>query len=50
MHTPDFSEAAALASKLGFHTDFAEYRQLLLQAALRDAIPGIRAADGRSRG
>ncbi len=43
MHTPDFSEAAALAIKAGFHSDFGEYRRLLLEGGLKNALPGIRA-------
>ncbi len=41
MHTPDFSEASALAMKAGFHSDFAEYRRLLLEGGLKNAVPGI---------
>jgi adenosine deaminase len=44
MHTPgQFLQAAAMAEKLGYHADFAEYRKLMLDAGLRDLIPPIRA-------
>ena len=43
MHTPDFGKAAALANKVGYHSDFAQYRQLLLDGGLRDSIPEIQA-------
>ena len=44
MHTPgQFLQAAALAEKVGYNADFAEYRKLLLDAGLRDLIPAIRA-------
>ena len=44
MHTPgQFLQAAALAEKVGYHADFAEYRKLLLDAGLRGLIPAIRA-------
>ena len=43
MDTPDFKQAAALAEKIGFNSDFAQYRQQLLDAGFRDSIPAIRA-------
>ncbi|HEY0796603.1 MAG TPA: adenosine deaminase [Acidisarcina sp.] len=43
MNTPDFSAAAALALKIGFHSNFAEYRRLMLDQGLRGSIPAIRA-------
>jgi adenosine deaminase len=44
MHTPhQWTDAAALAAKVGYHADFAEYRKLLLNAGLRDSLPAIRA-------
>ena len=43
METPNFSPAAALATKVGFHANFAEYRELLLAQGFRDSIPAIRA-------
>jgi adenosine deaminase len=44
MHTPhQWMDAAALAAKVGYHADFAEYRKLLLNAGLRDSLPAIRA-------
>jgi adenosine deaminase len=44
MHTPgQFLQAAAMAEKVGYHADFAEYRKLMLDAGLRDLIPSIRA-------
>ena len=42
MDTPDFKQAAALTEKIGFNTDFAQYRQQLLDAGIRDSIPAIR--------
>lgn len=44
MDTPDFKQAAALAEKIGFNPDFAQYRQQLLDAGIRDSIPAIRAS------
>ena len=55
MDTPDFKAAAALAEKIGFTTDFAHFRQQLLDAGIRDSLPAIRAhideaeADRRQR-
>jgi adenosine deaminase len=44
MHTPgQFLQAAAMAEKIGYNPDFAEYRKQLLDAGLRDLIPAIRA-------
>ncbi|HZD48492.1 MAG TPA: adenosine deaminase, partial [Silvibacterium sp.] len=43
MHTPQFGEVAALAEKVGYHTDFAQYRQLMFNGGLRDSLPAIRA-------
>ena len=44
MHTPgQFFQAAAMAEKVGYHADFAEYRKQLLDAGLRDLVPAIRA-------
>src|ERR1700722_11284755 len=43
METPDFKPAAALALKVGFHPNFAEYRDLLLAQGFRDSIPPITA-------
>jgi adenosine deaminase len=43
METPDFKPAAALALKVGFHSNFAEYRDLLLAQGFRDSIPPITA-------
>jgi adenosine deaminase len=44
MHTPhQWTDAAALAAKVGYRADFVEYRKLLLDAGLRDSIPAIRA-------
>jgi len=44
MHTPhQWTDGAALAEKIGYHADFAEYRKLLLDAGLGSAIPAIRA-------
>jgi adenosine deaminase len=55
MDTPDFKQAAALAEKIGFNPDFAQYRQQLIDSGIRDSIPAIRArldeaeADRRQR-
>ena len=43
MDTPDFKPAAALAEKIGFNPDFAQYRQQLLDAGIRNSLPAIRA-------
>lgn len=43
MDTPDFKQAAALAEKIGFNSDFAQYRQQLLDGGIRDSVPAIRA-------
>lgn len=43
MDTPDFTRAAALAEKIGFKSDFSEYRQQLINAGIRDNIPAVRA-------
>jgi adenosine deaminase len=44
MHTPhQWTTEAALAAKVGYHADFAEYRKLLLDAGFRKVIPAIRA-------
>ncbi len=44
MHTPpQWQREAALAEKIGYHADFAQYRQLLLDAGFRDAVAPIRA-------
>ena len=43
MHTPhQWIEAATLAEKAGYNSDFAQYRQLLLNAGLRKLIPEVR--------
>jgi adenosine deaminase len=55
MDTPDFKQAAALAERIGFNSDFAQYRQQLLGAGIKNSIPAIRAtldqaeADRRQR-
>ena len=43
METPDFKAAAAIAVKVGFHSNFAEYRDLVLAQGFRDSIPAITA-------
>ena len=43
METPNFGPAAALATKIGFHQDFAEYRELLLAQGFPDFVPPITA-------
>ena len=42
MHTPPFVEAAKLAVKTGYSSDFAVYRQKMLDGGLRDEIEPIR--------
>jgi adenosine deaminase len=55
METPDFGPAAGLASKVGFHSNFTEYRDLLFAQGFRDLVPPITAyfdkleADRRER-
>jgi adenosine deaminase len=43
METPDFKPAAVLAAKVGFHSDFAQYREQLLAAGFRNFVPAARA-------
>ncbi len=44
MHTPgQFLQAAAIAEKVGYNPDFAQYRKQILDAGLRDLIPAVRA-------
>lgn len=44
MHTPsEFHQAAELAEKVGYHNDFAQYRQLMLDAGLRKLLPAVHA-------
>ncbi|HUY81760.1 MAG TPA: hypothetical protein VMU92_08565 [Acidobacteriaceae bacterium] len=43
MNTPDFSPAAALAKKIGFNSNFAQYRQQLLDAGFRKFVPAAQA-------
>lgn len=43
MDTPDFSQAAALAKKIGFNPNFAQYRQQLLDAGFRKLVPAAQA-------
>jgi adenosine deaminase len=42
MHTPDFKDAASMAMEIGYHSNFAEYRQLLLDRGLRNSVADIR--------
>jgi adenosine deaminase len=44
MDTPDFKDAAALAAKIGYTSDFAKFRQQLLDAGIKNSIPAIRAS------
>jgi adenosine deaminase len=44
MDTPDFKQAAELATKNGFNPDFAQYREQLLAAGIKNSVPAIRAA------
>jgi adenosine deaminase len=39
MDTPDFSQAAALAEKVGFNSNFAQYREQLLNAGFGKFVP-----------
>ncbi len=43
METPDFKPAAALAVEVGFHPNFAEYRDLLMAHGFRNSVPAISA-------
>jgi adenosine deaminase len=43
MDTPNFEPAAALAEKIGFNPDFAQYRQQLLSAGFRNLVPAAQA-------
>jgi len=43
MDTPDYKPAAALAEKIGFNPDFAQYRQQLLDAGFRNLVPAVQA-------
>jgi len=44
MHTPwQWRDAVAMAEKIGYRPDFVQYRQLMLDAGLRDLLPAIRA-------
>jgi adenosine deaminase len=47
MHTPQFGHAAAIANEIGWHDDFAQFREMLLAHGLRDEIaPASAAIDG----
>jgi len=48
MDTPDFKNAAALATRIGFDPNFVEYRQKLLEAGIKDSLPSISAALDRA--
>lgn len=43
MDTPSFSQAAALATKIGFNPNFEQYRQQLLDAGFRKFVPAAQA-------
>lgn len=43
METPDFKPAAGLAVEIGFHPNFAEYRELLLAHGFRNSVPIVTA-------
>jgi adenosine deaminase len=43
MHTPDFSEAAALSREIGWQDDLAAFRDKLLARGLRDSVASARA-------
>jgi adenosine deaminase len=55
MDTPDFTQAATLAAKIGLDPDFARYRQRLIDAGILDNLPATEAhfdaaeADRRQR-
>ncbi|HEX3437736.1 MAG TPA: adenosine deaminase [Pseudacidobacterium sp.] len=42
METPNFAQAADLAAKVGFNSNFAQYREQLLAQGFRDLLPSIR--------
>ena len=44
MDTPNYKDAAALAVKIGFTSDFAKYRQEMIDGGVRNSIPAIREA------
>ena len=44
MDTPDFRNAAALASRTGYDPNFVSYREKLLAAGIKDSLPSITAA------
>ncbi len=48
MDTPDFKDAAALAMKVGYDSNFVEYRQKLLDGGIKDSIPAISATLDRA--
>ena len=48
MDTPDFKNAAALATQIGFNPNFVEYREKLLAAGIKDSLPSISAALDRA--
>jgi len=48
MDTPDFKNAAALATRVGFDANFPEYRDKLLAAGIKDSLPSISAALDRA--
>jgi adenosine deaminase len=41
MDTPDFTPVARLAARVGYHPDFAKYRELLLAQGFRNYLPEI---------
>ncbi len=44
LHTPgQFLQAAAMAEKVGYNPDFAQYRKQLLDAGLHNLVPAVRA-------
>jgi adenosine deaminase len=43
METPDFKPAAGLAIETGFHSNFAEYRDVLLAHGFRNSVPAVSA-------
>jgi adenosine deaminase len=48
MDTPNFQQAAAIAERIGFNSDFTQYRQQLLDAGLGDLVPATQAHFGQA--
>jgi adenosine deaminase len=50
MDTPNFVPAATLAAKVGYHSDFAQYRDLLLAQGFRNYLPETQAHFDQAEG